>query len=271
MRCKKKKWKEFESECTAYLIGKYGPFFELKGESDSTVSDILVNGGAVWESFYIEIKMSDSQSGQFVLKPDFEHKKFRYSVKNRTPENYYSHQIMEFMNEQFEVFSDSGTKGNNIDISKDIMYGWILSHYKEMNVRFFITKDSNRFLIFPIQSFEKYFDVSATYRVKKSGSSHLTAAGKEDFIVALDRVGIKYQFKGLDVIADDDLDGMKVCGERYNYLLKEDNLQYKVKRLSNTRNLNVIFSLYLKKYNEVQRHKDLREFETAIGVKASDY
>ena len=57
----KKKWEIFERECAAYLIGKYGPIFELKGKSDSTVSDILVNGKNEDNPFYIEVKMHPSR------------------------------------------------------------------------------------------------------------------------------------------------------------------------------------------------------------------
>lgn len=266
----KKKWEIFERECVAYLIGKYGPIFELKGKSDSTVSDILVNGKNEDNPFYIEVKMHPSQSGQFVVEPDFKRKQFQYSDRNKTLENQYSQLIMKFMDERFECFCAPGTKGKIIDISKNIIYGWILDHYKKKKVKFFITRNNNEFIIFPTRSFAEYFDVVAKYRVKTSGSSDLTDAYKEDAITALNKAGIKYQFEGLDIISDDNLNDVKVCGAKRNYLLREENSRYKVKKLSNTKNRNVIFSIKLKKYSDAQRKQDLREFEETIGIRIAD-
>lgn len=75
-------WQKFEQMAVSYLKGKYGNFFELKGESNSNTSDILFRKEC--NSFFIEVKMPEAQCGQFVLIPNKEKKKFEYSSKNKT-------------------------------------------------------------------------------------------------------------------------------------------------------------------------------------------
>lgn len=61
-------WENFENECVNFLSDKYGNYFELKGKTDSTVSDIYFSKND--KCFFIEAKMPSSQCGQFVLLPD---------------------------------------------------------------------------------------------------------------------------------------------------------------------------------------------------------
>lgn len=258
-------WKTFEEECTAYLNQKYGIKFEQQGESDSTVSDILYREEQ--KSFYIEAKMPKAQCGQFVLLPNFKNGVFEYSTKNKKSEDEYTKKIVKFMNSNFNKFCNSGTAGSDIDMPKSVFYNWIINYYKKKGVEFFITKDRGEFLIFPIDQFPKYFDVTAKYREKKSGSSSLNNSNKSDFEYAMGVAGIDFRFNGLDIISDSHLDGIKVNGNKYDYLLKENESIYKVRKLSNTRNANIIFSIELMNYDVEQQKKDIIQFENAVSNK----
>ncbi|MBR1424446.1 hypothetical protein IJ579_02660 [bacterium] len=76
-------WEEFEKQCTDYLNQEFCNFatFKTMGGSDSTVSDILVKTNTN-KTFYIDVKHSPAQCGQFVLLPDIKTQKFVYSSRN---------------------------------------------------------------------------------------------------------------------------------------------------------------------------------------------
>lgn len=120
-------------------------------------------------------------------------------------------------------------------------------------------------MIFPIDQFPKYFDVTAKYREKKSGSSSLNSSNKSDFEYAMGIARIDFSFSGLDIISDRNLDGVKVNGKKYDYLLRENGSTYKVRKLSNTRNANVIFSIELMDYDVEEQKKDVIQFENTIS------
>jgi hypothetical protein len=257
-------WRNFEEECATYLNDNYGKKFQLRGNSDSTVSDIYFKNGKI--EFYIEAKMPNAQCGQFVLFPDLINRQFVYSPKNRTQENEYSMMIIEFMNKNFDLFCDSGTAGIAINMPQIVFYNWIINYYNDKDARFFITKDYSKYIIFPIENFSKYFNVSAKYRKKKSGSSSLNNANKADFEIALKRSGIEYDLVGLEVYSSENLDGIKVSGDRFDYMFRENGDSYKVRRLSNTVNANVIFSIELKDYDIMQQKVDYLKFKRTINI-----
>lgn len=256
-------WKSFEEECVRYLNNKYGSWFKLKGESDSTISDIFFDNGI--RRFYIEAKMSKAQCGQFVLLPDLNDQIFRYSNKNKTLQNKFTDQIISYMNNYFHKFYQVGTSGINIELPKSVFYNFILDYYQHKGVDFFITKSNQNFLIFPVSQFSKYFDVTTNYRLKKSGSSNLNDKNKIDFENAMRLTGFKYRFTSeIDIVSDVELNGKRIKGKNYDYLLKKKNNAYTVRKLSNTKNMNVIFSIQLFSYITVQRKLDIIAFENAI-------
>ena len=211
-------WENFEKNCKNYLTTNFGMFakFEHCGGTDSSTSDILVNVKDE-SSFYIEAKMSTAQCGQFVLLINLNEKKFQYSSKNKTSENEYSKMIVDFMNNNFETFSNPGTK---------------------------------------------------VYREKKSGSSRLNNSNKSDFENAIKSTNMKYDFVELDIISNEELNKMKISGNKYDYFLKKyddtSNNKYEVRKLSNTKNANVIFSIKLLPYSIEQQAKDITLFKKEI-------
>lgn len=255
-------WKDFEDECLEFLNSKYSKTFEPQGRSYSTVSDILFKG--LDKEFYIETKMSKAQCGQFVLLPDEKEKVFKYSYKNKTKENEYTKEIINYMNSNFYAFSNSGTAGKEIDLPKSVFYNWIIDYYKTKAVEFILTKDKNSFVVIPLANLPIYFDVTAKYRVKKSGSAKLTTSNKQDCTIAMQDAGINFTWVGLEITSETNLDGIRVKGDNFDYLIKASGSRYTIRKLSNTKNANVIFTIRLIPYSHEQQVHDLLSFEEYI-------
>lgn len=261
-------WERFENDCYEYLQKKYAAVsnitFQHDGGSDSTVPDIAVikNGQ---NQYYIEAKMSNAQSGQFVLLPDEGKRIFTFSPKNKSQPNFLTDIIIDHMNNNFDKFNNAGTTGENIDIDNSIFSQWIVDYYTRKNVSYFMTKGRN-YIIFPIQEFKKYFDVTAKYRIKKSGSSEPAKKDVARILSVLkDNYGIKQssvEGKKLFVYGDGNISKVRFVEGKYTYYLapKSEN-RFEVRRLSNTYNMNVIFSISLKKE---QDENDLKIFENDL-------
>lgn len=71
--------------------------------------------------------------------------------------------------------------------------------------------------------------------------------------------------EGTSLISSENLEDRKMQGNKYTYLIKRDNDRYKVRKLSNTRNANVIFSIILKSTIQEKIEQDnLKKFENDI-------
>lgn len=245
-------WADFELECTEYLNDRFGSYatFTHQGGADSTVADIFVetNSG---KQFYIDAKHSPAQCGQFVLFPHIESLSFKYSTKNINNINPYSQAIMLHMNKDFDAFREAGTKGKEIIMpnSSQIFSEWIIQTYKEKGAEFFIT---NNFKILPIDNFEDYFDVTAKYRIKRSGSGDV-GAGRisvilnyitDNFTITDSRI----QGSKLFVKSDDNLHNKRFIYGEFEYMFSQRGNIYEIRKLSNTYNANVIFSIKLKNH-----------------------
>ena len=120
----------------------------------------------------------------------------------------------------------------------------------------------------PIRKFATYFDIFAKYRIKKSGSSN---PAKKD-IDAIKNVILKLypsatfftEKEKFFVSLNEPLTNNKFTLGRYDYFFSNKNQpphHYRITRLSNTYNMNVIFSIKLKKN---QDPNDLEEFESDL-------
>lgn len=242
------KWEDFEIECTKYLNERYGKYatFTHQGGSDSTTPDIFVNTNS-GSKFYIEAKHSPAQCGQFVLIPDIATQSFTYSTLNSNNINIYSQKIIQHMNTQFEEFKEAGTTGKDIIMSngEDVFSFWIIENYQAKNTRYFIT---NNYTIFPIENFQEYFNVTAKYRVKRSGSSDvgksncsfiLNYINSHDYAVQSTRIAGSKLF----VVSNRQLHNKRFILSGYEYMFSLRDSEYEVRKLSNTFNANVIFSI----------------------------
>lgn len=244
-------WEKFEKECTDFLNDKFGNYatFEHLGESDSTVADIKVITANSKKEFYIEAKHSPAQCGQFVLIPDFNRRVFTYSKLNITPLNQYAQFIINYMNEQFDLYSNAGTSGRDIKIrnGENIFSSWIIDYYKKKGVQFFI---SNNNVIIPIEDFHNYFNVSAKYRIKRSGSSEVGKADieivKEYLLRNYNIIDVKIENKKLFIKSNLLLHNKKFVLNGKEYMISDRNEWFEIRKLSNTFNANVIFSITIK-------------------------
>lgn len=255
----------FEKRCFEYLKQFYKDkqsTFDRKGGMDSTTSDIAVLKNNQVD-YYIEAKDSPAQSGQFVLLPDEETETFVFSPRNHSEPNAMTNIMIEYMNQDFQKFNNAGTSGQQLDIDTEVFAGWIVEHYKDRNVKYFISYDKD-YVILPIRKFAAYFDVIAKYRIKKSGSSD---PAKKDFNLLKQIISNKYpsasfteEGKQLLVHLSTPPSEDRFQHENYTYYFSQQEVSgvYRLKRLSNTYNMNVIFSIQLKRNQDTN---DLNEFE----------
>ncbi len=262
-----KRGEKFEIRCYEYLKQMYRTKetdFYREGGMDSTKSDIAaIKNGKV--DFYIEAKDTYAQSGQFVLLPDEETETFIFSPKNQSEPNEMTDIIIDYMNNDFHRFNNAGTAGQQLDINTDIFADWIIEHYKDKNVKYVISCNQD-FVVLPIRKFEQYFDIVAKYRIKKSGS---TEPAQRDIPVVKQTIRDYYKTarfsqkgKKLYVDISERLRDDKFILGNYTYYLSEQSVgDFEVRRLSNTYNMNVIFSIELVKS---QDEDDLEEFESDL-------
>lgn len=244
-------WQDFENNCCNYLNRKYGSYasFNCKGGSDSTQPDIhvITKSG---KSFYIEAKSCPAQCGQFVLIPSIASETFIYSESNDTAINDYAKIIMHHMNNDFEAFKEAGTSGKEI-ILKDgstVFANWIINHYQSKGTKFFI---ANNYLIFPIEEFSQHFNVTAKYRIKRSGSGSVGKASipaVEDVIRSLTLPVTKFRRDNskLFVSCSKCIHNLRFKYNGYAYMFSQRGNEYEIRKLSNTFHANVIFSIDLK-------------------------
>lgn len=257
----------FETECYEYLKRTYkttSSDFYHEGGMDSTKSDIaVIKNGHI--DFFIEAKDTAAQSGQFVLLPDEDSESFVFSPRNHSEPNEMTDIIIAYMNNSFHRYNNAGTAGEILGIDTSVFSRWIINHYKDKNVKYVISYGRG-FVILPIRKFNDYFDISAKYRIKKSGSGE---PAKRDMDA------VKQVIKNLYPTASFVIVGKKLFARfstrlsvdtfqlgKYSYYLSEQNSGvYEIRRLSNTYNMNVIFSIKLIKS---QADADLREFESDL-------
>ncbi|MBO5869085.1 MAG: hypothetical protein J6Q54_09265 [Oscillospiraceae bacterium] len=244
-------WLTFEEECTNYLNQKFGEqakFCHLGG-GDANTSDICVTTNT-GRKFYIEVKLTPAHCGQFVLLPNVADGRFVFSEGNKTGVTAQVQRIIDHMNADFEAYKEAGTKGRTIDLNDDgkTFYEWIISMYRHKGTEFFITND---YTILQINDFAKHFDVTATYRVKRSGSSNV---GKRKIPAVTQEIKDRgylvdrFETKGgkLFVYASDNIHNVRFVFEGFEYMFSLRSNKYEVRRLSNTFNANVIFAIVKK-------------------------
>lgn len=256
-------WKEFEEKCFNYLQSTYKNVkFNLIGGSNSKISDIKV----IDKDFFIEIKSPRSQCGQFVVLPNGD--QFKYSERNIITENEYSNFIINYMNDNFSTFYDVIKKrygSVNIYVDNYILVNWIINFYKTKKVKYFITKKEDNYIIFPLEKINNYFNIKAVYRKKTSGSSCLPCIDVPAIRIFFENMKIKFKLEELGsnkqwiIITEHALKDKKIVINKVRYQFKKykDNI-YIIRKLSNTNNHNVIFSINLIK--NYQEEEDLISF-----------
>lgn len=267
------KWQLSEMECVQHLKDTYsyaGIVFDHKGGSDSSQSDIKVlkNGTAL---FYVEAKSAGAQCGQFVVLD--ENGKFVYSPKNKIkPASKFSNKFIEIMQASYAEFKACGTSGTPFPPKYQALeYDWVKDFYSRKKTEFIITekvlggKGPSNFFIFPLSKFENYFNISATYRIKTSGSNNPKNNDVQEILSTLQQNGISVTKNGFDknhyyIYATGIKNKQQYRGSNYRWQFnQEPGGKYQVRKLSNTNNANVIFGISLKN-GAVQDPNDLKAF-----------
>lgn len=256
-------WRVFESSCLTFLNYNFGNGdleFVGEGQSNSTSSDIQLYKNHT-RLFDIESKMPIAQSGQFVLLDS--NNSFVFSKKNKSDENKFSDLILQHINDNYDLYKNVSTAGIDIKINRHIFENWIINFYQSKNVKYVITKGELDYILFPLRKYGDYFSITATFRIKKSGSrdlskrceSELKNLVNENFNTScsLKWIGKKAYINNTFDIPDK----TKLYGEKYDYQLNHDSNGYLVRILSNTNNANVIFSVSLNKEQDLD---DIKEF-----------
>lgn len=249
------KWEKFEKDCTEYLNHKFGKYAEFlhRGGSDSNVSDIHAETKTN-KNFYIEAKHSPAQCGQFVVRCDIKNRIFKYSARKSVPINQYSQKIIDHMQQHFDDFCNASTAGKQIimDNSEEIFAQWIIKKYTDNGTKYFI---ANNYIIFPVEDFTKYFEVSAVYRIKKSGSSNVGKKSAPVFSKLLsENEFAKYSITSIRIAenkvfveSSKNIHNEKFFYKGHEFMFSERESEYEIRKLSKTFNANVIFSVKLKK------------------------
>lgn len=260
-------WEIFEEECTHYLNSTFGNDrikFELQGGHDCTTADIktFINNSY---KFSIEVKQKSAQSGQFVLLDNGS--ELYYSPRNKSPINEFSQLIITYMNTNYDWYKNVSTNSLEIDLPKYIFESWIQNHYRNKNVKYIITSYDYNYIIFPLNKYGEYFKINANFRIKGSGSSPLP---KRDTFQVSDIVESTYGnnsiiHKGKKAFCYTPVNipnktQVRTRDRRYQ-LNKVDIGIYEVRKLSNTRNANVIFSIELIK---IQSPDDIHIFKKEL-------
>ncbi len=263
-------WEIFEGECADYLNRKYSSKTACKfipsGGHNSHEPDIHVRKGPD-EIFSMETKMAGAQCGQFVLFPNDTTMSFAYSSRNEFPINQFSERIIEEMEKNYFKYNTPSTKP--LDFDKKLFYDWVKNHYKvERGSRYLITKGNN-YVIFDIDKFEKYYDISAVFRIKKSGSTNPNNSDLEEIQTLLDLGSTENRNLHSDghyvevELPNFREDRLVRTGGKFDFLLKRTSGNtFRITKLSNTYNANVIFSISLKRE---QDQTDLLQFESDIS------
>lgn len=244
-------WEQFEIDVIEYLQNRFGEYanFNLTGGHNSYTSDIEVSSSR--GKYFIEVKKCPAQSGQFVLHLDPLQDKFVYSNQNKTPLNTYSNRIINNMNKDIYKYVDARASGKEIIYPgcKHDFANWIINSYRAKKTKFIIT---NGYKIFKLNDFDKAFDISATFRIKKSGSSTIARTRTDDLIDYLSQQGdfdiIKFEVDNsgkLFAFSNYNLKNIRFNYNRQTYMFSQSNpiYRYEIRRLSNTCNSNVIFSI----------------------------
>lgn len=250
-----KNWQIFEANATTLLREVFNDtnlIFENTGGADSTVSDIKVKRNNTIITT-IEAKYSPSQSGQIVLL--LNNNRFEFSQASVNSSNEFVTAIIDFMNNDINTYINVGTSAIPIGINSQVLFNWVKRVYSEKGVEWVIASSLYNNLntmntaLIPLNEIDSYFDISASFRLKQSGTSHLSMSRESDFKTHLDCITTNYhlekQGKKYLLQLNENIGTNYISNEYFLSPTGEDNTFY-VKKRGSTKNANVMFSLKLK-------------------------
>tara|TARA_B110000046_G_scaffold44038_2_gene49042 strand:+ start:1786 stop:2640 length:855 start_codon:yes stop_codon:yes gene_type:complete len=256
-------WEKFEKESTLYLNNSFldiNAKFSSLGGKNSEASDILVHNENGVHKFNIEVKLSPSQSGQFVVFQ--ENNKYQLTKQSKLT-NPCTQDILDYLNIEGNKYLNFKSATLDVNCDNYLLINWVKNHYINKKSFFIITSEnlSSFKAIIPIVELENYFTVTACMRKKRSGTSHLSTKRYNTFIKQgnlkvinhIEDINEKFvglTKKGKRVILEIE-NKNKILNKPSRYF--DENLflspienklgYYYIKQQSNTNNINIIFSL----------------------------
>lgn len=248
-------WENEEIEAYAFLksLGLNNIVFEACGKHNSNIPDIKVlkNGSFI---FYIEVKMNMAQSSQFVIEKH--ESKFKFSELNKTENNEFKKEILNYLNNHFNTYKNVSSKGIEVKCDKVFSYGHINSDLEFKCIKYIITRareKTSKFKIIHRDNFKNFFDIKCILRRKKSGSSPISKKNldkvrnyvTENFNASIknheDTKNFLFQSEKSDLLGH----YFNIDNEQYFISKKKYNNYFRVNRTSKTNNPNIIFDIQL--------------------------
>ena len=199
--------------------------------------------------FSIECKFKNSQAAQFVVLHNKKERKFLFSNKNKASEDR-CREIIDHMNQNYQEYSKGDSQ--KLDVDKRIMFKSVISHYKEKNVKFFLSSkfdgdfENNFIKIIKIDDIDKHFEINGVYRRKRSGTRQASKSDLEMAKPHLRNIFNNYELnnrEGRMFIATNEETNNKKFGANQEFYLSEKEYGYELRKRSTTQNRNIIFSL----------------------------
>jgi len=246
------KWEIFQDEATNFLSDYFNISCAMENGYDSTTSEITARSINNLLTT-IEAKFTPAQAGQIIL--SIENNKFSFCDKSKNNPNFYSDEIINYLNSNFSSFIGDKEALIPLDISDNILIKWVKNVYFDKNVDWIIA--SNKFnnftkddlLFVPLDEIEKYFDISLMFRRKKSGNVHIPSKDLPAFQEELDLVTKNYKIKKTNkkyLLSLDKRVSSFDIGERYLLSMTNVECQYYIKKKDINTNPNIMFKLSLK-------------------------
>jgi len=253
------KWEVFQNQATEFLNDNFDINFAMEGGFDATTSEITArNIDQVLTT--IEAKFCPAQAGQIILLSDGN--KFTFSEKSKNTSNSFTQEIIDYLNDNYESFQ--GTNSATIpitNISYSTLFKWVKKVYSDKNVEWMIASKefcnltADDTLLAPLNEIEKYFDISITFRRKKTGNDHIPGKDLLDFQEEMDLVNPNYQIKRTNnrylMTLNSKVTNFNI-GTKYLLSMTNKECQYYIKKKDMNTNPNVVFQLNLKDNIEFQ-------------------
>ena len=261
------KWEVFQNEATGFLSDYFNIHCSMEGGFDATTSEITVrNADQVLTT--IEAKFCPAQAGQIILLSDGS--KFIFSDKSKNSSNSYTEEIIKYLNTNYSLFSGNNSATIPVtDISYSTLFNWVKTVYKQKNVEWIIaskefcnlTADDSLFV--PLDEIENYFDISVTFRRKKTGNDHIPGKDIPDFEAEMDLVNQNYQIKRTNnrflLTLNSKVTNFNI-GTKYLLSMTNQDCQYYIKKKDMNTNPNIVFQLNIKDNTEFKGEQFKKDY-----------
>ena len=246
-------WEIFEINATTFLQDMFTDFiFKHTGSTNANAPDIEVYDKASNHLFNIEAKYSPSQAGQIVVIDNMDH--FEFSSKSKNSKVTSTNILIEHLNNNYHLYSNVSQSSIPIHTNTDILYSFIEEQYKAKCNEWIISSkkisdlNSHDVCLIPIKEIRNNFEISATLRRKKSGTSEIPKSFREEAKIIIRSICTNpvFEEQGKKTYLYGNIGSHPYELPNNLYLSKKDTDKYEIRKRSNTNNANIMFSLKLK-------------------------